>query len=356
MSIDEFTRKQRDELRRAIIAIKMAKPVIAQLSDFKAVTGNSLSQAIDALRQQRQQLAVLHSETMRQVRQSLSPLVEVNQLLRQTTRAAFAPYMEAFQIASQVRIGFADHLKQIRQALGPYEHLQQAFASIPKGQLEQIRQALSGFTDSFQKYLAEEEKRIFAVLAKRGWLGLEEYLTSTEMRRILVLNKSGGKKAVDAFVCRKFRRHRHKLLNKVVRSWWRAPYMKRRRRAVRAALKAHKEQRYVLSMPTLLPLVDGLAVRFVGRLSGSRKAIQQKEAAKRYHSVEKEVWSECVETVITSLMYKDYDFTKKPPSTLNRHAIMHGEVIGYASEANSLKVMLLVDTYVRILFREGSSS
>jgi hypothetical protein len=32
------------------------------------------------------------------------------------------------------------------------------------------------------------------------------------------------------------------------------------------------------------------------------------------------------------------------PSSINRHAILHGEIFDYATEANSLKVFLLLDT------------
>jgi hypothetical protein len=47
-----------------------------------------------------------------------------------------------------------------------------------------------------------------------------------------------------------------------------------------------------------------------------------------YIAEEAEVWSECVEQVVFGLVYKDYDFrtAKRPPSSVNRHGILHGRI------------------------------
>jgi hypothetical protein len=185
--------------------------------------------------------------------------------LKRATQILLAPYASAFHMAQQISTQLQKQVAPLQQALEPIRQFQQAFAAIPKQQLEVIQKAFSGLTENLREQFEKEERRIFAALAKRGWLGLEVYLTAPDMRRILVIHKEKGKKGVDQFVCRKFRSGRYKLLNRMVRTWQCIPYMKKRRKIVREAIKAHKEGRYALSIPALLPLVDGLSVGLVGR-------------------------------------------------------------------------------------------
>ena len=73
------------------------------------------------------------------------------------------------------------------------------------------------------------------------------------------------------------------MLNRVVRSWWSNPYMEKRKRTVRAAINAHKNRQYELTIPTLLPLIDGLAAEIVAATPKlQRKAIYTKDAVTLY--------------------------------------------------------------------------
>jgi hypothetical protein len=44
-------------------------------------------------------------------------------------------------------------------------------------------------------------------------------------------------------------------------------------------------------------------------------------------------------------VFATFDFNNgASPSSINRHAILHGEIFDYATEANSLRVILFLDT------------
>jgi len=44
-------------------------------------------------------------------------------------------------------------------------------------------------------------------------------------------------------------------------------------------------------------------------------------------------------------VFATFDFNSgASPSSINRHAILHGEIFDYATEGNSLRVFLLLDT------------
>lgn len=186
---------------------------------------------------------------------------------------------------------------------------------------------------------------------------MESYLTVRELNHILLLSKKKktAKKravhAVDAYVFSIFKRNNYKLLNTVVRRWWRVPYMASRKKAIRSAIKAHKNRQYELAIPALLPLIDGLCALIVdGTPNLPKKTIYVREVAEQYRQQEDEVWSECVEQIINALVYRQYKFgtAKKPPSSVNRHGILHGRVVGYGSELNSYRIILLLDVVVRI--------
>jgi hypothetical protein len=89
-----------------------------------------------------------------------------------------------------------------------------------------------------------------------------------------------------------------------------------------------------------------------------RKAIYAQDAAANYNADEAEVWSECFEQVVFGLVYKDYDFrtAKKPPSSVNRHAILHGRIVDYGSELNSYRVIFLLDVMVNIADQKSKTT
>lgn len=110
--------------------------------------------------------------------------------------------------------------------------------------------------------------------------------------------------------------------------------MASRKKAIRSALKAHKNRQYELAIPALLPLIDGLCALIVdGTPNLPSKTMYVREVAEQYREQEDEVWGECVEQIINALVFRQYKFStaKKPPSSVNRHGILHGRVVGYGS-------------------------
>jgi hypothetical protein len=133
--------------------------------------------------------------------------------------------------------------------------------------------------------------------------------------------------------------------------------MNKRKKAIRAAINAHKRRQFELTIPALLPLIDGLAAEIVvGTPNLKAKTIYAKDAVKIYNADEAEVWSECVEQVVFGLVYRDYDFrtAKRPPSSVNRHGILHGKVVDYGSELNSYRVIFLLDVMVNIAHQKSN--
>ena len=274
----------------------------------------------------------------------VQPIYDFQTQLARAAHAAFQPFAQAVQAVEQMR-------NTIHVAFEPLQRIREAFGSVSADQFSLFQRALVGLGDDFRLQWDPVEKPVFRLFTKLGLTGLESYLTRSELLYVLRVSQDKGNKAVQEYVFRRFRKAKYKVLNLMVRGWWSVPYMRKRKKSIRAAISAHKNRQFELAIPTLLPLIDGLAAEIVvGTPNHKKKTIYAKDAAKRYNADEAEVWSECVEQVVFSLMYKDYDFMKarRPPSSVNRHGILHGRIVDYGSELNSYRVILLLDVMVRI--------
>lgn len=148
----------------------------------------------------------------------------------------------------------------------------------------------------------------------------------------------------------------------MTKEWWRIPYLKKRQRIIRQALAAHKNKQYGLSVPALMPLVDGLAaaVRHRGlpalAVSGKNRkrptiavgeVIALYDPSGRVHD-----WVDVVIAAVEERMFKGYDFdTQQAPATVNRHGVEHGRIADYDTEVNSLQTILLLDVMAHIATR-----
>jgi hypothetical protein len=200
--------------------------------------------------------------------------------------------------------------------------------------------------------LTAEDRRLVRTMLRRRWIGLDRWLEPLEVTMLL---KARSAAAFDAAVCRCFRSRKHRLLNEVVRSWRAVPYLRKRTRTVRQALRAHKAGFFAASIPTLYPLVDGLAAELV---PNERGPVRAGPAAKSHHAAAQTLRSETVVTIITEAFYQRYSFdtAKRAPWSANRHAVMHGRVVNYGTEVNSLRVFLLLDTFAYMFRASGTHS
>ena len=212
--------------------------------------------------------------------------------------------------------------------------------------------------------LAERQvdRHLAKLLLARGWLGVERHLTTWELSRLLEVRGRNRGVSIDKFICLAFRRKNHARVASMMRAWWRIPYLKNRQRLIRQAIRAHRRKEYALSITTLLPLVDGLADEIRQRnaqqvpiVSGSGKRRKQRLIAVgdvvALYDPQRRVrdWADVVIEEVSKRMFADYDFqTQPPPAKLNRHGILHGRIVDYASEANSLKTLLMLDVMAHI--------
>lgn len=134
---------------------------------------------------------------------------------------------------------------------------------------------------------------------------------------------------------------RSREFGRAVERWMRLPAFRTRRRFILDGLHDHRHGRYRVSVPTLLPQIEGIAIEAFapGSKKSGPKAII-KAAADAYEAV---MGPALVQTVTILWDYQSFAEVPANNRALNRHRILHGRSTGYASEVNSAKVLFALD-------------
>jgi hypothetical protein len=134
---------------------------------------------------------------------------------------------------------------------------------------------------------------------------------------------------------------RSREFGRIVEQWMQLDPFGKRRRFLRDALQDHRRGRYRVSIPILLMLLEGIAIdAFMPRSTDTHPRRAIKTAAETFDSV---MGSAMVETVTILWARNDFSVASPTSRTLNRQLILHGRSTGYATEANSAKVLFALD-------------
>lgn len=126
----------------------------------------------------------------------------------------------------------------------------------------------------------------------------------------------------------------------VYEGWKRNPLLHRCLPILHEAVQAHLEGRYALSIPTIIPQIEGLiAVGFghSGKISGRVIKAYVETAFARQSNFDKAGAAFFVEILLDQFQWGD------PIPAFSRHAILHGADVDYATAANSLRAILILD-------------
>lgn len=126
-------------------------------------------------------------------------------------------------------------------------------------------------------------------------------------------------------------------------------FNKQRAKIIDDALDAHKRGQYTLSIPALLPIIEGISGDFcveqkikVGKSKSKLKAQKMLSELGKKGDI---YLSELVLEFIENQLYIETNQLRlrKNKKYLNRHGILHGAYSGYADCARSLRCFLLLD-------------
>lgn len=136
---------------------------------------------------------------------------------------------------------------------------------------------------------------------------------------------------------------RSREFGRIVDGWMDLEAFQRRERFLRDGFQDHRRGRYRVSIPTLIPHIEGIAVDTFGPTTKMGPDLMS-EAAAAYDAVMGPAIVEAVGVLWESRSFSDFG-----PRALNRHFILHGRSTGYATEVNSTKVLFALDLLASIV-------
>lgn len=252
----------------------------------------------------------------------------------QSAIEAYRTFSEAFQ--TNIVNPLAEAVLAVRNLFAP---IHAALSEVTPEQWANLAQAFKGGVEEYCKRLDAEEAEVANLLTKCGWLGMERHFTIVEVRALLAAHNHGGDDALGKFVLDFFRANDLQLLTSMIGTWTSIPYFEQRRTVLTDALDAHRKQQFTLTVPALLPFAEGLSAEILGKPQVNAVTV----LAKQISDADQETWSQVFLGVICDTFYKFYKFGEQTAPYLNRHGILHGRTSDYATEANSLRVFLLLD-------------
>jgi len=204
------------------------------------------------------------------------------------------------------------------------------------------------------KLLTREDEELRRTLSDHGWWVLQKDINGPVKRELLRLGRKGNSHEIDTYLCSIFKEADGARLQKKTQSWFDVPYLNERKQVILDCLEAHTNGKWTLSIPALLPLVDGITRRFrqdhLRRSKNPGRAIHVDKFADYYRKKQPKLFGASFASFVRHNMYAKFDFSNGlPPSSINRHGILHGEIRHYATEANSLRVFLLLDTIAQFV-------
>lgn len=248
--------------------------------------------------------------------------------------------------------------QQIAQVSKNIQYMGQYLAETAK-LVNYIAPELPRYIQMLQEYV--KRKEIDVPFTECG-LWLTPSMTPDLVATVVERYEQGKKRTIPALIDGFYRRNSWGILRDAVRSWESYEFFTPRMPIFYDAVEAHIDKKWTLTIPALIPHIEGIAgeILLANGISFTKEAIIISTGQKTYPGsvfgkLSADKVSPTMDVIISSLLYylegtlyeyKDFeDFPKiRRLRTLNRHAVMHGYQINYATRLNSLRCFLASDS------------
>ena len=195
---------------------------------------------------------------------------------------------------------------------------------------------------TYAEHLNERYRRSDQALRARGWWALSSW-GDDELDEFAQLARSLGRRDFAREICRKYRAYDGRRLRRLIRAWSDEPAFRLRQPIIRDALADHLAHRYRVSVPTLLPCLEGVVADAIGL--GQKVSVPQglEYLGDLFEGLDALGLDVALDSLGTLYGRVDFRDASRLSPQLNRHLILHGRAVRYGSEANSLKVFLHLD-------------
>ena len=186
-------------------------------------------------------------------------------------------------------------------------------------------------------------------------------MTPSLVKRVIEKYAAGEKRGLAAIVEGFYGKNGHENLRRAVDDWSSYEFFSRRMHIFRDALDAHISGKWTLTIPALLPHVEGIAweILVAEGLHLEKSTLVRHKGGNNYLSSlfgylpasevnpTKDVIIDSLLDYLEGTLYSYHDFKHRPETPLQfqlkRHAILHGHDTKYDTRINSLRCFLALD-------------
>jgi hypothetical protein len=242
-----------------------------------------------------------------------------------------------------------------------FENIRPSLETLLTESTKKIASALEPLTEIVETIRNDSEIIAPYLQKSKLWISPSMPLEIFSQLRELVKNNDPPPEDVEKVFIEHYEANGWQPLRDLVDYWEDHPHFGKRMKIIRDALDAHIAGKYTLSIPALLPQIEGILSSLTRTPAGKPTKTFKSEIEKRYDDVIPSLSKDILLSLVTSpILYgstgKNSQFftPEKFPDWLaqegltinqvfNRHAILHGVQIEYESKINSLKTFLLLD-------------
>ncbi|MCB9421729.1 MAG: hypothetical protein H6667_18155 [Ardenticatenaceae bacterium] len=201
--------------------------------------------------------------------------------------------------------------------------------------------------------LVEENTDLANAFSSAKW-SIAPSMDAQLKNRVVELYEEGKSRYISNAIIGFYHRENFKNLKAMIESWREHPQFTSRTHIIDDALVAHINGLYTLSVPALLPLIEGILNDYVtthnltARCGNIKRVYEAVLGEADDYSLSQ--WA-IAQTLLFQLEYNTYSFTdfraELQKSTnrrqVSRHTVLHGISTNYHTLANSLRILVLLD-------------
>lgn len=199
--------------------------------------------------------------------------------------------------------------------------------------------SLSAFADGVLR-LPDELRLMVQVMAERGWF-ISSEMDMSHLRAFQQLHKTSQIPEIDTLMSKWIDQQIPRILESAVQQF------PDRKTILEAAISAHHNGQFALSVPVLLIQVEGMCIEKLGKhLYATKNGVPRTKA-----TTENLIDGTLSEAFLLPLrevhgLTASKNDRGKWPDAPNRHEIIHGIATDYGTRLNSLKALSLLDYFV----------
>ncbi len=199
----------------------------------------------------------------------------------------------------------------------------------------------------------EKYDKFYLISMELGWPPATNRTKYTEesLRVVKEYERNGLDQVKGMIESAMIRWHDKNYLKEMFREWANSPLLRPRIHILKAALEAHLRGEYILSIPAMLPQIEGVVVTGLG-ISGRMKSKKFEEYVNslQHEAIVIKNKNNALRRFVTAKLMAPFVHGQPVEASPSRHAILHGADLHYGSEVNSLKLILFMEN-IRQMFR-----